>query len=268
MMSIEMKTESGQPIIDERELYLGVDTGITLHLVEWGDASGLPVLVLHGGGHDGSCWQAVCRILAADYRCIVPDARGHGKSDWSESGDYSCASQVADLVSLLDKLQIRCCTLVGHSMGGLNALELAGNYPQRVNGLVLVDVGTETRDSGLRRLRKKSAQPRASARRIDNGDRVVPGPSDARLRDHVPDYCGDAGYRRQLLRQANVPLLVLRGEHSGILSQESAETTAAILDGQVREIPGAGHNVSLANPVATARELRDFLDTLVGMDAF
>ena len=237
---------------------LKVSTGLHLHVSQWGASNTPPVLILHGGGHDASCWAAVCLELADAYRCVVPDARGHGQSDWSASGDYSCESQVADLLSLLDLLDIKRCAMVGHSMGGLNALQLAGSHPNRVTGLVLVDVGTETRKSGLKRVRAN----RARTTPAKNPYPVTPAKSDPRLRDHVPTYCGDAAYRRELVRAAAAPLLVMRGERSAILSRQSAEATAQLFAGTVREIPGAAHNVSLANPTATALALREFLDGL------
>jgi len=243
--------------MSERKTKIAVATGLSLHVTEWGDPKGLPLLILHGGGHDATCWAEVCRNISEEYRCIVPDARGHGQSDWSESGDYSCQSQVDDLISLLDVLEIDQCVVAGHSMGGLNALLLAGSYPERIAGLVLVDVGTETHDTGMKRVHE-ARKKRAKSSSIHKYD-ITPAKSDARLRNHVPTYLGDAELRRSLLKKADAPVLVIRGQKSSIMPLESAQATADLVGGVVSEIPDSGHAVSLANPVATARALEDFL---------
>ena len=243
--------------MNERKTKIAVATGLSLHVTEWGDPKGLPLLILHGGGHDATCWAEVCRNISEEYRCIVPDARGHGQSDWSESGDYSCQSQVDDLISLLDVLEIDQCVVAGHSMGGLNALLLAGSYPERIAGLVLVDVGTETHDTGMKRVHE-ARKKRAKSPPFHKYD-ITPAKSDARLRNHVPTYLGDAELRRSLLKKADAPVLVIRGQKSSIMPLESAQATADLVGGVVSEIPDSGHAVSLANPVATARALEDFL---------
>jgi pimeloyl-ACP methyl ester carboxylesterase len=231
-----------------------VATGLRLHVVEWGAADGWPVVILHGGAHHAGCWEAVCRRLPRELRAIVPDQRGHGSSDRSPEGDYSCAAQVDDLIALLRELAIERCALVGHSMGGLNALRFAGTHPERVTALVLVDVGTETRQSGLQRVRRSRA--RAAAR--PPGE-TPPAPFDTRLIEFVPSYGGDAEERRRLLTATQAPRLVMRGEHSRILSAEGAAHTARLAKGNAVAIPDAGHNVSLDNPEAVAEALERFL---------
>jgi pimeloyl-ACP methyl ester carboxylesterase len=165
---------------------------------------------------------------------------------------------VADLVEVLSALAIDRCALVGHSMGGLNALRFAGTWPERVSALVLVDVSTGTRQAGLAAMRR-SRERAASGTRSS----APPAPFDSRLLDFVPTYCGDETERRQLLEATRAPLLVMRGERSRILSADAAERCARYVGGSVVAIPGAGHNVSIQNPAAVAEALRDFLGPLV-----
>jgi pimeloyl-ACP methyl ester carboxylesterase len=245
-----------------REFGVQVASGLRLRVVEWGAAAGWPVVILHGGGHHAGYWAEVCKRLPSELRCIVPDQRGHGASDRSPAGDYSCAAQVDDLVALLRELATPRCAAIGHSMGGLNALRFAGSHPGRVTALVLIDVGTETRRSGLERVRRSRA--RAAARPA----RETPqAPFDTRLLEFVPTYGGDAEERRRLLTAMEAPLLVMRGEHSRILSSEGAARTASLGNGSTVEIPDAGHNVSLDNPEAVAAALERFLLPLARGDS-
>ena len=244
----------------ERESTIALVTGLRLHVVEWGAADGWPLVILHGGGHDSGCWAEVCRRLPPELRCIVPDQRGHGASDRSAAGNYSCAAQVDDLVALLRELSVERCALVGHSMGGLNALRFAGSHPERVSALVLIDVGTETRRSGLARVSRRASSADAAPRRpAPEVLRASLGNFDRRLIAFVPTYGGDAQERRRLLAACGAPLLVMRGQHSRILSPASAEHSASLVGGRVVEIPDAGHNVCLDNPEAVAEALRRFL---------
>jgi pimeloyl-ACP methyl ester carboxylesterase len=241
-----------------RESSVQIADGLRLHVVEWGAAEGWPVVILHGGGQHSGYWAEVCGRLPAALRCIVPDQRGHGASDHAPAGDYSCAAQVDDLVALLRALAIPRCAAVGHSMGGLNALRFAGRHPERVTALVLVDVGTETRRAGLERVRRSRARAAAGPAR-----ETPWAPFDTRLLEFVPTYGGDADERRRLLGATTAPLLVMRGEHSRILSSEGAARTASLGNGSTAEIPDAGHNVSLDNPEAVAAALERFLLPLV-----
>jgi len=240
----------------DRQRQIPIDTGLRLHVTEWGTTDGWPVVFLHGGSHEGSHWAEVCRRLPPELRCIVPDQRGHGASSRAPDGDYSCAAQTQDLAALLGALAIERCALVGHSMGGLNALRFAGTWPERASALVLVDVSTETRKAGLEAIRR--TQERAAAAPAPDPS-APPPPFDLRLLDFVPTYGGDADERRKLLAASRAPLLVMRGEKSKILSAEGAEASARRGQGEVVAIPGAGHNVAQHNPEAVAAELQRFL---------
>jgi len=245
-----------------RQATVALATGLRLHVVEWGASDGWPLVILHGGGHHAGCWAEVCRRLPPELRCIVPDQRGHGSSDRAATGDYSCAAQTDDLMALLQELSIERCALVGHSMGGLNALRFAGSHPERIGALVLVDVGTETRRSGLARISRRVSTEDAHLRTpaAPRPAREAPPPPvepfDTRLLAFVPTYGGDAQERRRLLAACGAPLLIMRGQHSRILSPESAARSASLGGGRVVEIPDAGHNVSLDNPEAVATALR------------
>lgn len=96
--------------------------------------TGHPVLFLHGATMEGGMWAYPTHALGDHYCCLVPDRRGHGRSDPAMDG----ADPVLDLLSLLDDEGIEHCHVVGHSLGGYDAVGLAGRFPQRVSSLVLV----------------------------------------------------------------------------------------------------------------------------------
>src|SRR3954454_9332170 len=101
-----------------------------------------PVLVLvHGLGGSCATWHPVLDLLAGTGRVIAPDLLGHGCSAAPSSGDYSPAGQATWLRDILDGLGVDQCTVVGHSFGGGVAMQFAHQYPERVQGLVLVASG-------------------------------------------------------------------------------------------------------------------------------
>ncbi|MBN1565740.1 MAG: alpha/beta hydrolase [Anaerolineae bacterium] len=112
--------------------------GITLHYLRGGKSDAPPIIMLHGITDNGLCWDRVARVLAEDYDVILPDARGHGKSDKPTSG-YSYADLAADVMGLIDALDIAPPVVFGHSMGGGTATVFAATYPDHVRALVLED---------------------------------------------------------------------------------------------------------------------------------
>ena len=98
--------------------------------------SGHPVLLISGLNADNASWSGVCSRLAKDFRVILFDNRGSGRSDTPDKR-YSIRDMADDAIGLLDHLRIERCHIVGHSMGGYIAQEIAIHYPERVDKLVL-----------------------------------------------------------------------------------------------------------------------------------
>lgn len=110
--------------------------GTRIRYIETGH--GIPVVLLHGLGASMYAWRKnLAPIAAAGFRVIAFDNRGFGYSDEPATG-YDNESYVRLTVTLLDSLRIPDAVLVGHSMGGAIAAQVAIEHPERVRGLVLI----------------------------------------------------------------------------------------------------------------------------------
>src|SRR5579859_6203024 len=99
-----------------------IDTnGLRVHVLEWGDPAARPIILLHGGALTAHTWDGVCLGLLPEFRCIAPDLRGHGDTDWAADGDYSADAYRRDLEALIDHLALDQVVLVGNSLGGMTA---------------------------------------------------------------------------------------------------------------------------------------------------
>lgn len=99
------------------------------------------LLLIHGWPQTAYCWRKVIPALAEHFHVIAPDLRGFGGSD--KTGlPLSRAQLAADMVSLLDALQLDCVHVVGHDWGGMVALKMALDFPDRVDHLALLDCST------------------------------------------------------------------------------------------------------------------------------
>lgn len=106
---------------------------------EHGEAGALPVMLVHGMAGDAGFWSSTVRVLRARHRLIVPELRGHGRSERDAAGDYSIPAHADDLEAVLDALELRGVILVGHSFGASVVMEAAARNPDRVAGIVLLD---------------------------------------------------------------------------------------------------------------------------------
>src|SRR5215208_3962686 len=112
--------------------------GRRLSYLDFG-GSGRVLLALHGHLSEGLSFTDLARELAPDWRVVAPDQRGHGDSD--RTTDYSREGYVADAVTLLDRLGLGPVVVLGHSLGGLNAYQLAAWHPDLVSALIVEDIG-------------------------------------------------------------------------------------------------------------------------------
>jgi pimeloyl-ACP methyl ester carboxylesterase len=99
--------------------------------------SGTPLLLIHGLGASGAVFQPLLPALAARYKLIIPDLRGHGHSRCLPGPD-SLDRMADDIVTLLDMLRVPACLVLGHATGAAVAQQLARACPERVRGLALV----------------------------------------------------------------------------------------------------------------------------------
>jgi pimeloyl-ACP methyl ester carboxylesterase len=257
--------------------------GLALHALESGTAGRPGVLLLHGGGAHAHWWDAIAPTLAERYHLLALDQRGHGESAWPSPPAYATEDFVADLVAVLDRLGWDRAAVVGHSMGGHNAIGLAAWHPDRVRALVIVDARPAIPDERLVRMRERGQRP---PRRHPTRDaavaafRLLPPDTvaDPALLGHlaaVGVVPADGGFvsrfdpaayatRRpvdgwSLLGQITAPTLVVRGGRSAVLPREMAERLrAAIPDAELVEIPEAYHHVVLDRPAAVVAALAGF----------
>ena len=111
--------------------------GIRIHYTRTG-RSKPPVVLAHGALDDGLCWTRVARALEADFDVVMPDSRGHGRSD-TGGGDYSSAARARDLSGVIRSLGLDRPVVGGHSMGADAALHLAAAHPDLIRGVFLED---------------------------------------------------------------------------------------------------------------------------------
>src|SRR3989442_10399028 len=233
-----------------------------------------PVLALHGIGNYGRYWDLFADALAGRRRLVAPDARGHGESGRLAEG-YAPDDFVADAMAGPDASAIQRAVVMGHSMGGLHAIQLAARHRDRVRAIVIVAGGAEPIAEGNERARRlltgrppRFASPAEARAYLE---RTSPGYTEAvyvnRLAWAFREEAGELVWRSdpnalaeimrsrvapperwQMLGAIRLPALVVRGTRSNVLSADVARRIARTLDhGRLIELD-AGHNVALERP--------------------
>lgn len=154
--------------MQRRESTLTVN-GLALHCTEWGPADGRPIVMLHGIRGYGETFAGVAAALQPGWRVIALDQRGRGASAWDPAWQYHTAAYVADLAGVVDRLGLDRFMLLGHSMGGINAIVYASQNPARVDRLIIEDAGPGAFEAspGATRIRQELASTPA---RFDSWD--------------------------------------------------------------------------------------------------
>ena len=112
---------------------------LRLHYADWGNPDAPPLLLIHGGRDHCRNWDWVAAAFRDEYHVIAPDLRGHGDSQWSDSGHYAMANYIYDIAQLIHQRNLAPLRIVGHSLGGNIALRYTGIYPETVSHLIAIE---------------------------------------------------------------------------------------------------------------------------------
>ena len=265
---------------------------LRFQFLEWGAPDAPPLVLLHGGHQSAHSWDLVSLHLAQRYRVLALDQRGHGDSEWPRDAEYSNHAMALDAEAFIGALDLHRPIVVGHSMGGRNAMLLTRRDPARLRALVVVDVGPELSDRGRQVIAgfvqanqefDDVEQFVANVRRYDpyrsreHIERTVKYNMLQRADGKFVSKC-DATPRRLGIvrgsgplenitldeaRRFDLPVLVVRGANSNILAPDAAERFRdALPHGRLVTVPNCGHNVHGQNTSGFIAELNAFLGTL------
>ncbi|MGQ7828696.1 alpha/beta fold hydrolase [Altererythrobacter sp. Z27] len=262
--------------------------GLKLHYRDYaGPDDRPPVLCLHGLTRNARDFAGLAEHLAGDWRVIVPEMRGRGMSEYAkDSNTYSPITYVADVEALLAELGITRFVSIGTSMGGLMTMLLAMINSARLAAVVLNDIGPEVDPAGIERIGDYVGQGRsfptwmhaARALQEEHGKwfpdfaietwlemakrTMVLGQNGRIVFDYdmaiaepfnQPGGAAPADLWPTFDALANVPLLVLRGELSDVLSDATVKAMRARHPGMnAVTVPRVGHAPMLDEPESLA----------------
>lgn len=111
----------------------------------------VPIVFLHGLMGYGLNWKKIAKAFQNDRQVLIYDQRGHGKSFKPETG-YQPEDYADDLIQIIDEIGWEKIDLIGHSMGGRNALNFTHRSPERVRRFIIEDIGPEVSQDSLERI--------------------------------------------------------------------------------------------------------------------
>jgi len=126
---------------------------LKFHYLDWGSSAKLPMVLLHGVGQTCHTWDLFAAAMAPHFHVMAFDQRGHGDTDWAPNKDYSRKTMVSDVAAFTRALGLDRFFLVGMSMGGANSLSFTANNLERVESLVVVDIGPRVENKGVQHIR-------------------------------------------------------------------------------------------------------------------
>jgi pimeloyl-ACP methyl ester carboxylesterase len=280
---------SQDPVTEEITLH---GHRVSFRRAGWGPA----ILLIHGVAGSSETWSPVIDLLAEKYTVIAPDLIGHGESA-KPRGDYSLGAYASGIRDLLQAIGHDRVTVVGHSLGGGVAMQMAYQFPERCERLVLVSSGGLGREVSF--LLRAATLPGsewvipllASRRVLDAGDWFggMLGRVGVRASSDVDELwrglasLHDAGARKafvytlrsiveaggqrvsardRLYLAKEMPTLIMWGESDRIIPvRHGAEAAESMEAGQFETFPGAGHFPHRDDPVRFAKTLDRFIQS-------
>lgn len=265
---------------------LTLQNGVELDVIQSGDPTGAPLLLLHGISDSAPSMRPFMAELPPNVRAIAISQRGHGDSS-KPAGPYTLEAMAADAAEALDRLGVRRAVVLGHSMGSMVAQRFAAAYPERTRGLVLVGAfpglkGNPEVDAFYQESIRDLQDPidPAFARGFQESTLARPVPAD--FLDMVsaeslklPAHAWKALFADMMgrdlapgLARVQAPTLLLWGDKDAFASARDQERLLKGLgDATLRTFPGTGHAPHWEEPAAAAKAVAEFVERLRALAA-
>ena len=265
--------------------------GLRFHYLDWGSPAKPALVLLHGVGQTCHTWDLFAAAMADHFHVMAFDQRGHGDTDWAADKDYSRASMVEDANAFTDALGLEHFFLTGMSMGGANSLAFTAKYPDKVEALVVVDVGPRVEPKGVKHIRDFMKNYREFDS-LDQAAEVIHRFNPRRPLEVIRKYTVvynlketpegkwtwkydtyfSDGQRKVDVKQMQAelsaavkkiqcPTLLVRGGESDVFSLDGARDLQELIPGsEFALVPKAGHSVMGDNPQGFESAVRGFYE--------
>jgi pimeloyl-ACP methyl ester carboxylesterase len=270
----------------EPETVLVALNDVRLGVERWPGRTAIQLVFLHGLGDGSFVWRDVAPRLRAQLASVAIDLRGHGRSDWDTDGNYSLADHTIDVCRIIWHFSLDRVLLIGHSMGAAVALRVAAHLGESVVGLVLIDYGQTFPNSAhewiareLASARRKFTTQEEFAQELQSGRPFArfdilrryaaaslrPSPDGRWVlrRDPRLDMEETCLEDYQMVANSDIPVLIVRGAASAVLSTADAEAARAMIPGSaIVTIARAGHAIMSENPEDLIEVLDAFFESV------
>jgi len=265
--------------------------GVETYYEDYG--SGRPIVVLHGANADHRVWAEQLQPLTDDYRIILYDLRGHGKTGGSDLDRYSVDTYANDLAAFIEALDLDHPVVLGHSLGGMIGYVFADAYPDHLSALITV--GSQSPQTFTKREWVIKTVLLRLGTLVAESERLMKGLQWAQMKLFDDDATVDPDELHQIrdvhgcdppalepiergkimrasrnyfelarpLEFGGTPVLVLYGEDEPMIEPHAEHFERQFDECRIAEIPGASHNAQVDNPEFIRKRVREFLDGAV-----
>jgi pimeloyl-ACP methyl ester carboxylesterase len=246
--ALPVATESGWATVD----------GVRLWYAEFG--RGEPVLLLHGGLANSSYWGNQVRALMGQYRVIVMDSRGHGRST-RDAQPFGYDLMAKDVVGLLDHLKIRRVALVGWSDGAIIGLDIAMHHPERLSKLFAFAANYDT--AGVADVGQSPTFTAFEARagREYASLSATPGNYGAFLKAITAMWAHEPNWSKADFSRITVPTWIVDADHDEAITPDQPRIMADWIPNAGLLIePDVSHFAFIQDPEQFTRDVQHFLE--------
>jgi len=244
---------------------------------------GEPLLLISGLSSDNSSWLNVVRVLSSEFMVVLFDNRDCGRSDYPEE-QYTIGDMAGDVIGLMDFLKIKRAHVIGHSMGGYIAQELAIDFPDRIGKAVLestAPVSSEKNNTLFNDMYDQNKREGNSEAFFRRWTELLFAPGlladslfiNTFIKNSVNYHYLQTsdGFKRQIgaiaafdarekINRIKAKTLVLAGKHDKLITPEESEMLSLHISGSVfRVLDGAAHCIHIEAPELYTNLVLEFL---------